>query len=64
MGAVDYDKIIALHNAGRISAKIADEMRMTEEEYDNALSGVLDVTDAQIKKLEHRYNKIVTVLKG
>lgn len=64
MSAFDYSKVIALHNAGWSSAKIADEMRMTEEEYDNALFGALDATDAQIKKLERRYNKIVAVLKG
>lgn len=61
---VDFGKIIALHNAKWSRAKIADEMRMTEEEYDNALFGVLDVTDKEIKRLEDRYKTIMAVLKG
>lgn len=64
MGAIDFDKIIVLHNAGWSSTKIADEMRMTEDEYDNALFGVLDATDKEIKRLEDRYKMIVEVIKG
>lgn len=64
MGAVDFGKILALHNAGWSGAKIADEMRMTEDEYDDALTELLDVIDAKISDLEHEYKKIATVLKG
>lgn len=64
MDKFDYSKVIALHNAGWSSTKIADEMRMTEEDYDNALFGVLDVTDKEIKRLEDRYKTIMAVLKG
>lgn len=61
---IDLGKIIALHNAGWSSAKIADEMRMTEDEYGNALFGVLDATDKEIKRLKDRYKTIMAVLKG
>lgn len=64
MGTVDFGKIIALHNAGWSNAKIAEEMRITEEEYDNVLMGLLDATDSQIRKLEHRYEKIILLIKG
>lgn len=63
MGTVDFGKIIALHNAGWSNAKIADEMKMTEDEYSNALTGLLDIIDVKISNLEHEYNKIVTMLK-
>lgn len=64
MDKFDYSKVIALHNAKWSRAKIADEMRMTEEEYDNALTGLLDAIDAKISDLEHEYKKVVSVLKG
>lgn len=64
MDKFDYSKVIALHNAKWSSAKIADEMRMTEDEYGNALFGVLDITDKEIKRLEDRYKTIMSVLKG
>lgn len=64
MSAIDFEKIIALHNAGWGAAKIADEMRITEEEYDNTLFETLDATDKEIRRLEHRYRTIVEVLKG
>lgn len=62
MGAVDYNKIIALHNAGWDTAKIADEMRMTEDEYYDAITDRLDVIDAKISALEHEYRKYVALV--
>lgn len=62
MGAVDYDKILALHNAGWDIAKIADEMRMTEDEYYDAIADRLDVIDAKISTLEHEYRKYVALV--
>lgn len=62
MGTVDYDKIIALHNAGWSSAKIADEMRMTEDEYCEAITDKLDAIDAKIGTLEREYRKYVALV--
>lgn len=64
MVRIDLGKIIALHNAGWSSAKIADEMRMTEEDYNSALMGLLDTINAKISDLEHEYKKIAAMLKG
>lgn len=63
MSAVDFGKILALYNAGWSNTKIADEMRMTEDEYDDALTDLLDVIDSKISNLEHEYKKIVAVLR-
>lgn len=62
MAGTDYDKIIALHNAGWNSAKIADEMRMTEDEYCEAIIDKLDAIDAKISALEHEYRKYVALV--
>lgn len=62
MGTVDYDKIIALHNAGWDIAKIVDEMRMTEDEYYDAITDRLDAIDAKIGALEHEYRKYVALV--
>lgn len=62
MGAVDYDKIIALHNAGWSRLKIADEMRMTEDEYYDAITDRIDAIDAKICALEREYRKYVSLV--
>lgn len=64
MSDIDYGKIIALHKAGWSNRKISDEMRMTEEEYQDALTEKLDQIDSQIKKSEREYNKLFAVLIG
>lgn len=62
MAGIDYDKIIALHNAGWSSAKIADEMCMTEDEYYDAITDRIDVIDAKIGALEREYRKYVALV--
>lgn len=62
MDKFDYSKVIALHNAGWSSAKIADEMRMTEEEYFDAITDRIDVIDAKIGALEREYRKYVALV--
>lgn len=62
MADIDFGKIIALHNAGWSSAKIADEMRMTEDEYYNAITDRLDDIGAKIGTLEHEYRKYVALV--
>lgn len=62
MADIDFGKILALHNAGWNSAKIADEMRMTEDEYYDAITDRLDAIDAKIGALEHEYRKYVALV--
>lgn len=62
MADMDFGKIIALHNAGWSSAKIADEMRMTDDEYCEAITDKLDAIDAKISALEHEYRKYVALV--
>lgn len=62
MAGIDYDKIIALHNAGWTTSKITDEMRMTEDEYYDAITDRLDTIDAKIGALEHEYRKYVALV--
>lgn len=64
MTGIDYDKIIALHNAGWSGAKIADEMCMTEDEYYDAITDRIDVIDAKIVKLEREYKTFVSLAIG
>lgn len=59
---VDYGKIIALHNAGWSITKIADEMRMTDEEYCSAITDKLDEIDAKICTLERKYRKWASLI--
>lgn len=62
MADIDFGKILALHNAGWSSAKIADEMRMTEDEYCEAITDKLDAIDAKIGALEREYRKYVALV--
>lgn len=59
---VDFGKIIALHNAGWDIAKIADEMRLTEQEYCDTVTEKLDEIDAQIGRLEREYRKYASLV--
>lgn len=61
---IDYGKIIALHNARWSSGKIADEMRMSNEEYYELLTGLLEKMDRKIKCLEYAYRKVSDMLKN
>lgn len=42
--------------------KIADEMRMTEDEYYDAITDRLDIIDAKIGTLEREYRKYVALV--
>ena len=59
---IDYGKIKALHNAGWGRAKIADEMRMTEDEYIKNIIGELGKVDEQIARLEKEYYSLYQFL--
>lgn len=64
MADIDFGKILALHNAGWSSAKIADEMRMTEDEYFDAITDRIDVIGAKIAKLERECKTFVSLAIG
>ena len=59
---IDYRKMMALRRAGWSGAKIADEMRMTEEEYFDAVAKRLDEINARIKRLEREYRRYASLI--
>ena len=61
---IDYGKIISLHNAGWSGDKIAEELGMSREAYNTALTDLLDGLDARIKPLERQYRAVVGMLKN
>lgn len=61
---VNYGKIMALHNAGWDSHKIADEMRLSDEQYLDAITDKFDEIDAEIKRLEREYQAYVSLICG
>lgn len=61
---IDYGKIISLHNAGWPGDKIAEELKLSREEYDKALADLLDRLDVKIKPLERQYRAVVGMLKN
>ena len=61
---IDYGKIISLHNAGWSGDKIADELHLSREAYNAALTDLLDRLDAKIKPLERQYRAVVGMLKS
>ncbi len=60
--AIDYGKIISLRNAGWSGYKIAEELGMSREEYNTALTDLLDGLDAKIKPLERQCRAVVGML--
>ena len=62
--AIDYGKIISLHNAGWSGDKIAEELKLSREAYNTALTDLLDSLDAKIKLLERQYRAVVEMLKS
>ena len=58
----DYGKMMALRRAGWSSAKIADEMRMMDEEYCDAVAERLDEIDFQISRLEREYRRYASLV--
>lgn len=61
---IDYGKIISLHNAGWSGDKIAEELGMSREAYNTALTNLLDRLDAKIRPLERQYRAVVGMLKN
>lgn len=61
---IDYGKIISLHNAGWSRDKIADELHLSREAYNTALTNLLDMLDTKIKPLERQYRAVVGMLKS
>lgn len=61
---IDYGKIISFHNAGWPGDKIAEELKLSREAYNAALTDLLDRLDAKIKPLEQQYRMVVEMLKN
>ena len=61
---IDYGKIISLHNAGWSGDKIADELHLSREAYNTALTDLLDRLDEKIKPLEQQYRVVMEILKN
>lgn len=61
---IDYGKLISLHNAGWSGDKIAEELKLSREEYDKALTDLLDRLDAKIMLCERQYRMVVEMLKN
>lgn len=62
--AIDYGKIISLHNAGWSGDRIADELHLSRDAYNTALTDLLDKLDSKIKPLERKYRAVVGMLKS
>lgn len=62
--AIDYGKIISLHNAGWSGDKIAGELKLSSEAYNAALTDLLDRLDAKIMLCERQYRMVVEMLKN
>lgn len=60
--AIDYGKIISLRNAGWSGYKIAEELGMSRDAYNTALTDLLDKLDVKIKPLERQYRVVVGML--
>ena len=64
MKNADYGKMIALRKAGWSGREIAEEMRMTDGEYCDAVAAKLEEIDAWIGKLEREYRKYASLITG
>lgn len=64
MKIVDYGKMAALRGAGWGGKEIAEEMRMTDGEYCDAVAAKLEEIDAKIGRLEREYRKYASLITG
>ncbi|MCI9682924.1 MAG: hypothetical protein HFI26_16305 [Lachnospiraceae bacterium] len=60
--AIDYGKIISLHNAGWSGDEIAKELQLSREAYNTALTDLLDRLDEKIKPLDRQYRAVMGIL--
>lgn len=61
---IDYGKITSLHNAGWTGDKIAEDLGISRDEYNKALTDLLDRLDAKIMLCERQYRMVVGMLKN